>query len=129
MPRFTKANEKFLSTGLNWVADTIRAVLVDTDQYTVDLVNHEFLSDIPSAARTATTDALTGKAVTGGSTTSDPIRFPGVSGNESEAIVSFKDTGDPATSSLISYHTAITGFPVTPNTGDININMTKWFTI
>ena len=49
------------------------------------------------------------------------VTFPEVSGNSVEAIVLFKDTGDPATSPLIAFIDSGTGIPVSPNGGDIAV--------
>lgn len=110
----------FLQGQINWVADTISAVLVDTAAYTVDLVNHQFLSDIPLAARTATA-ALTGKTAVAGVADAADTLFPTVTGPQSEAIVLYKDTGVETTSQLIAYIDTAVGLPVTPSGGDIVI--------
>jgi hypothetical protein len=55
-----------------------------------------------------------------------------VSGNQSEAIVGFVDTGNAATSRLIfSQDTGVTGLPITPNGGDITIAVDGdgWFVL
>ncbi len=46
-------------------ADDIRAICVDAADYTVDTVNHDFLNDIPAAARVAVSGPLANKTVTG----------------------------------------------------------------
>jgi hypothetical protein len=47
--------------------------------------------------------------------------FGTATGDPSEAIVYYKDTGTAGTSPLIAYIDTATGLPVTPNGGDINI--------
>lgn len=119
---FHKAREAFLNGDISWVADTIKVVLVDSDAYAVNFVEDEYLSDIPSGARMATSAALTGKTSTAGVADADSLTFPALSGAVSiEAIVIFKDTGDPATSPLIAYLDSVTGLPFTPNGGDAGI--------
>lgn len=106
---------------INWTGDTFKAVLVDLADYTPSLSTHAFLSDIPSIARVATTAAFTGKtAVAGVADAADPT-FVGATGDQSEAIVIYKDTGNAATSQLLVFIDTATGLPVTPNTGDINV--------
>lgn len=105
---------------------TIKAVLVDIQGgtgYTVDFVNDQFLSSIPALARVATSGALTTKTVTGGTFDADDVVFSLVTGAQSEAVVLYVDTGSAATSTLICYldSTAVTGIPVTPGGGDIDI--------
>ena len=43
------------------------------------------------------------------------------SASAAEALVLWVDTGTPATSFLIAYFDTVTGLPVTPNGGDIQI--------
>jgi hypothetical protein len=49
--------------------------------------------------------------------------FTAVTGDPSEVIVFYKDTGTASTSALIAYIDTATGLPVTPNGGDINIQI------
>lgn len=116
---FDKARERFLTGQFNWSTDTIKAVLVDTGTYTTNLSAHEFLSDISSGARVATSGAFTGKAVVGGAADAADVTFSSVTGASIEAIVIYKDTGTDGTSPLIAYIDTATGLPITPNGGDI----------
>lgn len=119
---YDKAREKFMTGQFNLLTDTIKCVLIDVADYTVSAA-HEFLSDIPAAARVATSAALTGKTATSGIFNASSTVFTAASGDQSEAVVFFKDTGSAATSSLILYvDSASSGLPVTPNGGDINLN-------
>lgn len=111
----------FLLGDIDWAADNIKAVLVDSADYTVDLATHQFLSDIPSGGRVATSGNFTGKTTTAGVADADDITLTGVSGDQSEAVVIYRDSGSPATSQLIAYIDTATGLPVLPNTGDISV--------
>src|SRR5690606_36483534 len=102
-----------------WTSDDIRAVLVDTGTYTVDLANHEFHDDLTEIV--ATSGDFADKTATAGVADSDDVNFTGASGDTVEAIVIYKWTGDSETSPLIAYIDAGTGLPVTPNSGDITI--------
>ena len=77
---FDKARQRFLEGQFNWNTDTIKAVLVDTGTYTVNLSAHEFLSDIGTGARIATSGAFTGKATTGGAADANDVTFTSVTG-------------------------------------------------
>jgi hypothetical protein len=111
----------FLRGEVAWQTDAIKAVLVDLADYTPNLATHQFLSDIPLAARVATSANLTGKTtVAGVADAADPV-FAGATGDQAEVIVLYKDTGTATTSQLIVYIDTATGLPVTPNTGDINV--------
>ena len=116
---FDKARQRFLEGQFNWNTDTIKAVLVDTGTYTVNLSAHEFLSDIGTGARIATSGAFTGKATVGGAADANDVTFTSVTGASIEAIVLYKDTGTDATSPLIAFIDTATGLPITPNGGDI----------
>lgn len=111
----------FLLGDIDWVADTIKAVLVDAADYTVNLATHQFLSDIPAPARVATSAAFTGKTATAGVADADDIVFSAVTGDQAEALVIYRDSGSAATSQLIAYIDTATGLPVLPNSGDINV--------
>lgn len=116
------AREGFLGADIDWDADTIKAMLVDTGLYTVAIDTHQFLSDVPVGARVAISAALTSKTKTLGVADAANVVFPSVSGNSVEAVVLFQDTGVEATSRLIPYIDTATGLPVAPNGGDINLN-------
>jgi len=49
------------------------------------------------------------------------VTYTAVTGDPSEAVVVYKDTGVEGTSQLIAYIDTATGLPVTPNGGDITI--------
>ena len=111
----------FAAGQINWTGDNIKAVLVDTNDYAVDLATHDFLADIPSGARIATSGNLTGKTITAGACYAAPWTFPAVTGDQAEALVIYKDTGVEATSQLIAYIDTVSGLPVTPNGTDVTV--------
>lgn len=118
---YDKGREGLLDGSIDWDTDAIKAVLVDTGAYTVNLSTHTFLSDIAVGARIATSANLGTKTVTSGVADAADVSFTAVTGASVEAIVLYKDTGSAATSRLIAYIDTATGLPVTPNGGDINI--------
>ena len=120
---YTKAREKLLKGELAWLADTIRAVLVDVDDYAVDLGSDEFLSDIPAVARATNgiSPPFANKTADNGVADADDVTLTAVSGDQSEAMVIYKDTGDEATSPLIAFIDTGTGLPVTPSGGDVAV--------
>ena len=118
---YDKGRQGFLEGSIDWDTDTIKVVLIDTADYTVNLATHQYLSDIPAAARVATSTALSGKTVTNGVADADDLTLSAVSGDPSEALVIYQDTGTEGTSRLIAYIDTATGLPVTPNGGDINV--------
>lgn len=118
---YDAGREAFLDGNISWSTDDIKVVLVDTNDYTVDLAAHDFLDDIPAAARVATSGNLASKTVTDGVADAADVTLSSVTGDESEALVIYKDTGVESTSNLIAYIDTATGLPVTPNGGDITI--------
>jgi hypothetical protein len=102
------------STGL-WVA------LVDTGTYTYSAA-HEFYSSLSGIVGTdveVSTVTLTNGLIDG-----DNETFTAVSGATVEALVYYrKNAGANTTWRLVAYvDTGVTGLPVTPNGGDINLN-------
>lgn len=119
---YGKARDKFLNGALNWGTMTFKAVLVDAADYTINANVDEFLSDIPSGGRVATSAALTTSSALGVANASN-FSFSAVTGDPSEIIVIFHDTGTATTSDLVAYLDTATGLPVTPNGGNINVNV------
>lgn len=120
---YPKVKGKLWTGALNWTSDTIKVVFVDTGNYTYN-ASHEFLSDIPTAARVAISGALTGKSVSAeGLVQADDVTttMPS-SGPTVEALVVFKDTGTETTSPLIAYiDTVSEGLPFTPAGAPVTI--------
>ncbi|RAN78021.1 hypothetical protein B5P43_18490 [Bacillus sp. SRB_336] len=118
---YDSGREGILDSSINWTTGTIKAILIDTGTYSVNLATDKFQSDIPSGARIAVSPALTSKTATGGVANAAGVTFSAVVGASVEAVVLFQDTGVAGTSRLIAYIDSGTGLPVTPNSGDISI--------
>jgi hypothetical protein len=125
---YPKAKEGFIGGDIALDSDNIKAVLVDTASYTYS-ATHEFLSEIPSGERVATSSNLTSKTITDGVFDSDDILYTAVTGDTSEALVLYQDSGSEATSRLIVYIDTATGLPVTPDGTNINVSIDNagWF--
>ena len=119
---YDKGRAAFLNGGIDWTSDTIEAVAV-SGSYTVDLVNHQFLTDIPSGDQLSTSSAFSSKVSTNGVAGAANIVFSAVSSTKPPitGIVIFKSTGTGSTSPLIAYINTATGLPCTPNNSDINV--------
>lgn len=89
--------------------------------FIVNLTVDDNLNDITGAARVATSSALGSKTVTNGVADAADVTFSSVTGDVSEALVFFKDTGTESTSRLILLIDTATGLPVTPNGGNITV--------
>jgi hypothetical protein len=119
---YTLAKKAFLDGEIDLLTDTIKIALIDTDDYTVNLATDEFLDDIDAGARVATA-TLSSKSTTGGVfDAADPV-FSAVTGDVSEALVIYQDTGVEGTSRLIGYYDVATGLPITPNGGDVTVTL------
>lgn len=118
---YPKYKEALLSgaSDISLTTGNVRVILVDADDYTYSTA-HDFLDDIPAAARVATSGNMTGKTVTNGTFDADDVTLTGVTGDQSEALVFYIHTGTESTSRLVAYiDTGWTGLPVTPGGGDI----------
>jgi hypothetical protein len=107
----------------NASSGNVKAVLCDGADYTYS-ASHQFLSDVPSGARVATSGNLANKTFTAGVMDADDFSFTAVTGDQSEIIIFYIDTGTATTSRLMVYvDTASSGLPVTPNGGNINVTL------
>lgn len=118
---FDKGREGFLDGSIDWDTDTIKVVLVDHADDNPDVSADDNLDDILLAGRVATSGALASKTVTNGVADAADVTLSTVTGDQSESLVIFKDSGVESTSRLIAKIDTATGLPVTPNGGNINI--------
>lgn len=110
---YTNAKELLLTAEIDWIDDTIKAVLVNVS-YSADFNAHKYLSDmtgiVPGVQNVKT---LAGKTVTGGAADAEDIVFPFVaSGQNVYYLLLYKDTGDETTSPLIILIDTAAGLPV-----------------
>lgn len=102
------------------LAGTLKAALIDTADYTYNAA-HDFWDDAVAGV-VGTPQTIGSKTYVNGLLDGADVTFPAVTGDPSEAIIIFLDTGTPSTSRLVAYlDTGVTGLPVTPNGGDIAI--------
>lgn len=119
---YGKGRQAFLDGDIDWAADTIQAILVDTGAYSVAIDTHEFLSDIPGGARIGSPQTLTSKTSTLGVADAANISFTSLVGAPSiEALVIFKSTGTEGTSRLIVYIDTATGLPVASGATQVDV--------
>lgn len=125
---YDSGRQGFLDGSIDWDTATIKAILIDTADYTIDLATHDNLNDVPAAARVATSGALSSKTTTGGVADAADVTFSAVAGDSVEAIVLVQTSApaggaDVAESAqrLVAYIDTATGLPVTPNGGDITV--------
>lgn len=118
---YSKGRESFLKGEISWSSDNIRLALINTLEYTVDIDNHQYLSDVNSQAIIATSNNFIDKTTSNGVADAADILFSGLTGAICQAAIIYQHTGTSSTSRLIAYIDAANGLPVTPNGSDITI--------
>ena len=109
------------SSNISLSSGDVKVILVDLADYTYSDA-HDFLDDVPAGARVSTSANLGTKSVTDGTFDAADTSFSSVTGDVSEALIVYIDTGVAGTSRLVAFlDTGVTGLPVTPNGGDINL--------
>lgn len=100
--------------------DAPYVALIDTGTYTYNAA-HQFYSDLSGVVGTPV--KLTSPTITSGLFDAADSTFSAVTGNTAEALVIYrKNSGANTTWRLVAYiDTGVTGLPVTPNGGDINV--------
>ena len=99
----------------------VYVALVDTGTYTYNAA-HQYYSDLSGVVGTDQEIGAT-KTYTNGVLDGADVVFPSVSGSTAEALVIYvKNAGANTTWRLVAYiDTGVTGLPVTPNGGNINV--------
>lgn len=111
---YTKYFEHVHKAEANWISDNYRVLLVDTADYTVDLDNHNTLTDIPSGAIVAASGNITGKTLVGRAAFANDVMMPPITGDTAEALVVYRHTGNSSTSWLAVYIDTAVGLALTP---------------
>lgn len=115
---YPKFKEAALSGDVDLTTDDVRAILIDSADYTYSAA-HDFLDDVAGGARVAVSPTLTTPVVTNGVFDADNTTFPSVAGDQSEVVLLYIHTGTDSTSRLVCYIDSGTNLPVTPNGLDI----------
>jgi len=107
---------------------TIKAALIDSANYTVDLTNHEFYNPAfgnPPGVTGGVEEVLPSgmtliDAAADGVVDASDITFLATSGGTCEGIMVFKDTGTATTSPVLFWWDTASGLPVTLG-GDVTV--------
>lgn len=118
----------------NLDTDSIRATLIDLADYTYGAAHATYAdATVPAAAKVAVSAGLAATTIANGVFDSDDFSWSTVTGDQSEAIILWNDTPTtPTADPLIAfYDTGVTGLPVTPNGGNINVTVhgSGWFAL
>lgn len=126
--------EGLLNKEFDMNTDVIKATLIDSATYTYSAA-HDFYGgatpDVSATSKTAESAALTSPTITNGTFDTADFTWSAVSTDSAqEAIILWDDT--IVDDRLVAfYDTGMTGMPVTPNGGDINVtvNGSGWFAL
>lgn len=119
---YPKAKEHMGKGDVKWIAGTIKAILIDTAQYTPSTA-HEFLSSVPVGAR-ITTATLAGKSCTDGVFRASNTTFANASGPTIEGVLIYQEeAGGDGASYLLAFldQTSDGSLPMTLNGGNIDV--------
>ena len=114
---YTKGKQKLLDAVFDCNGHTLKAVLVASEHYTPNLATDDELADIAEVAATAT---LANVTITDGVLDADDTTFSAVTYPHNIDYLAIYDdsvAGDP----LLILDDDVSGFPFTPNGGDIRI--------
>lgn len=105
---------------IDFNTDNIDASLLDqTDSGSITAANVDY-DEVDGATVVATEDVSVASISGGIVTLSGAVTFSAVTGDAADYLTVWKNSGSPATSPLaITWDSATTGLPVTPNGGDI----------
>jgi hypothetical protein len=104
----------------NTATDGVYVALIDTGVYTYSAA-HQFYSSLSGII--GTPQRITSPTVTNGVLDGNDVTYTAVTGNSAEALVLYRqNSGANTTWRLVAYiDTSVTGLPVTPNGGNIDI--------
>lgn len=113
--------------------DVIKASLIDAADYTYSAAHDEYSGgarDVALAAIVAESAALGSPTIVNGTFDTADFSWTTVTGDQSEDIIIWDDT-TTNDRLCVFYDTGITGMPVTPNGGNINVtvNASGWFSL
>lgn len=119
---YPEFKERLLKGEFDFDTATVKAYLVDTADYTYSAA-HDAATDLTTGTGDVANVTLGTITTTNGTLDAADATWASVTGDECEAvIITATDTG--ATERLVAYYdTGITGMPVTPNGGDINLTI------
>jgi hypothetical protein len=99
--------------------DNIDASLLDETDAALTAADEDY-DDVDTPTVVATADVSVSSIGSGAVTLSGAVTFTSVTGDQAEWLTVWKNSGTPSTSPLaISWDSASTGLPVTPNGGNI----------
>jgi len=126
---FNSYRNQVLGTGTFTDLDavTLKAMFIDNADDTAVLATDDFIDDILSAGRVPAIGSCPtlgsktlGVVAVGVFDAADTV-FTALSGDASEQLIVFEDSGTESTSDLLAMWDTATGLPLTPNGGDVTV--------
>jgi hypothetical protein len=124
---FAAYRTSVLTAPVNLSSATIKAMFVDHADDTPAPASDDFINDILSAARVPaiascpTLGTKTEGTVAAGVFDAADTVFTALTGDQSESLILFEDSGTESTSDLLAFWDTATGLPLTPNGGDVTV--------
>lgn len=130
---YPKYKQQLLNKEHDMDTDIIKATLVDSGAYTYGAGHTTYATDVPAGAKIAVSPQLTTPTITDGVFDTADFTWTAVTGAQSEAIIIWNDSPTTPTADPLCafYDTGMTGMPVTPNGGNINVTVhaSGWFAL
>lgn len=133
---YPKFKEALLNKEHDLNTDIIKASLIDSADYTYGAAHTTYVaggSGVADASKVAVSPQLTSPTIVDGVFDTADFTWTAVTGDVSEAIIIWNDsTTTPTADALVAfYDTGMTGMPVTPNSGNINVTVhaSGWFAL
>lgn len=117
---YDAGREGFLGGTNDWDSNNIKAAIIDEADDTIDLAADDNLDDRAGASIVATSANLASKTITAGVADAADVTWTSVTGDPSESVDIYEDSGTASTSSMLVNIDTATGLPVTPNGANIN---------
>lgn len=117
---FNAGKQGMLNAEIDFDTDTLKAALM-SDAYVRSVSAHKFLADV-SASQLGASVTLVNVTIVDGVFDADDVKFLAIAaGANGKSVIIYKDTGNPATSTLLMDIDQITSFPIATNGGDITV--------
>jgi hypothetical protein len=131
---YPKFKQALLNKEHDLDTDQIKASLIDGADYTYNAAHTTYAdATVPAASKVAVSSALTSPTIVDGVFDTADFTWSSVTGDQSENIILWNDTPTtPTADPLVAfYDTGMTGMPVTPNGGNINVTVhaSGWFAL